>query len=82
MWVTMKDELWPWDGLVTTVTGAGKKHWEKVDIVMGKHEAAAVFPSPLLGRKDSCAWVGASAHTHVCFYTLLSSLHVSGDKLI
>lgn len=34
---------------MTTVTGAGKKHWEKVDIVMGKHKAAAVFPSPLLG---------------------------------
>lgn len=31
------------------MTGAGQKHWEKTDTVMGKHEAAATFPSPLLG---------------------------------
>lgn len=47
--MTTKAELGPWDGLVATVTGAGKRHWAKIDATMGKHEVAAAFPSPLLG---------------------------------
>lgn len=46
-----KTELGPWDGLAITKSGAVVKHWEKTDIIMGKHKATAMPPSSLVGLK-------------------------------
>lgn len=46
-----KTELGPWDGLAITKSGTVVKHWEKTDIIMGKHKATALPPSSLVGLK-------------------------------
>lgn len=77
-----KAELGPWDGLATTRSGAVVKHWERTDIIMGKHKAHALLPSSPVGLKGSLC-NSRSSHSHLC--VLIASfafLHGSGAKLI